>query len=93
MTANVQTTICPPQAPGAFKVAIFDVVADSGQTHSHIESGMNEVYAAFYASDNQESTFKVIINSNDGTENSKHGHVYIDGVANSEAGRVVVFGN
>jgi hypothetical protein len=92
MTAS-QTTICPPQAPGAFKIAIFDVVAGASDTHTHLVTGMNEIYAAFYASDNQESTFKVIINSNDGTENSAHGAIYIDGVANDEAGRVVVFGN
>ena len=77
---------------GSVKVQIWRIEAGASDTTATWSTGLYEVHAALSASQD-DSSHGVVINSNDGTEDSVAGDVYLDGVINSAVLDVVVFGN
>jgi len=74
------------------KLAVWRVAAGASDTTATFKTGLNNVWAIVGTSQD-DSSFGSVPNSNDGTEGSSKGDVYLTGVINSAKIDIIVIGN
>ncbi len=77
---------------GGFRLKVFNAVVSGGSTNATFETGFDEVIAAFANNSTSDDLVQIILNSNNGTADSKGGHIYCDKFTADDTFQVVVFG-
>jgi hypothetical protein len=78
---------------GPYRIQIYNWSIGASDTAATWKTGLNNVDFLSYHTTTNEQNGTAARNSNDGTENTEYGTVYINSIANSETGYALVLGH
>lgn len=77
---------------GTWRKRAMKIIASGGFTGDTVKSGLGRLVFAHFISETSGSQHLLAINSNDGTEGSENGTVYLADAGTGGVGRLIMYG-